>query len=89
MPLPACISCMLSANVLILTESVKPSLCYKININDRFINEYLLLLLVSMHAFGIFTYAHTRTHAQTHPHTHLSDVVLVYCQHCSYIYPIK
>ena len=79
---PACISDMLSANVLILIDSIKPYLVLKsILMTD--------LLLDSMYDFGIFTHAHARTYAHTHLRTHLSDVALVYYQHCSYTYPIK
>ena len=86
MALLACISYMLSTNILILNESI-PSL-KSILMTDLSVNIYLLLL-VSMYALGILTDAHTRTHAHKHPNAHLPDVALIFYQHCSYAYRIK
>ena len=86
MALLACISYMLSTNILILNESI-PSL-KSILMADLSVNIYLLLL-VSMYALGILTNAHARTHAHKHPNAHLPDVALIFYQHCSYAYRIK
>ena len=76
MALLACISYMLSTNILILNESI-PSL-KSILMADLSVNIYLLLL-VSMYALGILTNAHARTpHAHKHPNAHLPDVALIF-----------